>query len=154
VTDIEAKTSRWGVGYNLGLLFKQLAKGLVLTLIVVIAIGGLNAYYLDKSYGFSPSEIAVAIVGIVAALAFLQAALLFMGYRIFNGTAFDGSFFVIALLVTFLLIIALGALSFIATPRIDDFPTSELTWLLPAVFGVVTVFLFVTFRASHWMFRR
>ena len=149
-----ANLSRWGLNYNLGLLLKQLSKGWLLTLLVVLAITGLSAYQLSQNPNFTPPEIAVAIVGIVAALGFMKACLLLMSYRLMNQTPFEGSFFVMALLVTLLLIIALSALSFLVSSRVDDFPTSDMVWMLPAVFGIVTVFLFVTFRASNWMFRR
>lgn len=147
-------TSSWRLGYNFTLLLKQLSKGWLPTLMIVVIMVGLNTYYLQKSFGLKPFEIAVAIVGILSALAFLKAALLYMGYKIFNKTTFNGSFFITSLFISLLLIVALGALSFLVSSRTHDFPKEELIWLFPAVYGIMSVFLFITFRVTYWVFNR
>lgn len=140
------------IALNLRLLFNLLAKWSRLTIAIAVGLGGLNAYYLTGKYGFTPAEIAVAIVGVVAAMAFLKASVLIMTYPFFNKSAFEGSLFVTALLVAILPIAAIGCAAILLAPRTDSFPTAEMIWLLPLVFAIISKFLFDTFRLAHWMF--
>lgn len=149
----DAKVSGKSISFNLKLLFNLLKKWTWLTIIFVAVLSGWSAYSLTSEYELTPAETAIAIIGNIAAYAYLKITLLIITYPFFNKLAFEGSLFILALLTALLLVIAVGSLSILAAPRMDDFPTAELIWLLPLVFAIVSVFLFATFHLSHWMFR-
>ena len=138
---------------HIGLLFKQLAAGGFFTLIVITVLGGVNAFYL-ANHDFTANEIVIALIGIITAIAFLKAAFIFAFYRILYRAPFEGSFFIIALLVTSLLIVALWAVSQLASVRIDGFPHAELPWLLMGVYVLISLVLFLVFRISQWVLSR
>jgi hypothetical protein len=150
----DAKRSSWSVAFNLGLLFNLLNKWSVLTIIFVAVISGYNAYYLTREYGLKPAEVAISIIGTIAAWACLKAMMLMMTYPVFNKTRFEGSLFIMALLVALLLEVAIGSASILAAPRIDTFPTAELTWMLPLVYAVCSIFFFAAFHLFHGVFKR
>ena len=139
---------------HVGLLQMQLAKSSLLTLAVTIAMAGLTAGYLLGRDEFDNTEIAVAVLGTVAIVIFLKVTIMFSIYRILHELPFEGSFLVIAFLVSLLLVLALGAVSYLAYSRVTGFPTSELPMLLAVVYVVVSFFLFGMFRFAHWIFAK
>jgi hypothetical protein len=150
----DAKRSRWSITFNLGLLFNLLKKWSVPTIIFVAAASGYNAFYLSREHGLTPAEIAILIIGIIAALAFLKVYVLIMTYPVLNKTKFEGAPFIMSLLVALFPIIAIGSASIIVAPRTNTFPTAELIWLLPLVYAICSIFLFVTFHMSQRLFKR
>lgn len=150
----DTKLSRWSIAFNLGLIFNLLKKWSGLTIILVAAVSGYNAYYLTREYGLTPAEIAISIIGISAALAFLKVYVLIMTYPVFGKAKFEGAPFIMSLLVALFPIIAIGSASILVAPRIDTFPTAELIWLLPLVYAIISIFLFATFHLYHGIFKR
>lgn len=137
--------------HHLRLLSNQLARGWVPTLAITLLVG-MGTALLLRNGNYYVSEIAIAVLGIVATIAFLKAALMIALYRLLNNSSFEGSFFVMACLVSLFLILALGAVSFLAYGRITEFPMSELPMLFAVVYAIVTLFLFGLFRISNWIF--
>ncbi len=148
-----AKISGKSFRLNLELLFNLLKKWSGLTIIIIAVVSGYSAYYFASEDSFTPAEITIAIIGYIAALAFLKVSVLIIIYPFFNKLAFEGSLFILALLTALFLVIAIGCASILVAPRIDTFPTAELIWLLPLVFAIVSIYLFATFHLSHWMFK-
>jgi hypothetical protein len=99
--DPDAKVSRMSIAFNLSLLFNLLKKWSGLTIIITAALCGWITYYFTREYGFTSAEITIVIISYIAALAYLKAFLLIITYPSINKTAFEGSLFVMALLVTF-----------------------------------------------------
>lgn len=137
---------------NIRLVFRELAKGGLITLVVIAIVAGLNAAILAQRGDFSGVDITVAVVGIAAAILFLKAGFQFAFHRLLSKEPFEGSFLIAALLASIFLAIPLGAASFIFRSRVEGFPAAEAPFLIVAAYLFVSLALFLAFRLSHWFF--
>jgi hypothetical protein len=137
---------------HIKVVFFQLSKAPILTVLLLTVAGALAGIDLARRHDLTIVEVANSVAAVVLAALFLKTGFMFFAYRILNDEPFNGSFLLAAFLITPLLILALWLGAAVAGPRIDDFPREELPILLLGLYGLVALFLFAAFRMSHWFF--
>jgi len=137
---------------NAVLLLEQLGAWFWPTLLVGGAIVVFDLMQLPSQDHYTVIELVAAAFGILTGLAFLKTAWIFTFYPLIYKKQFEGSFFIIALLVTALLLNSLGILSLLALSRIEHFPAKELPWMLAGVYVVISIFLWANFHVVHWLY--
>jgi len=142
---------KYNLLYNLRLVVIKLKMWLPASLILLFLVIGLCIYYLNFQYSFSTGEIFFSVIGISSALFFLKSALLFMVHRLYEDIEFQGSFFVISIILSFLFLIAISSLIYVVAMRMADFPIAYLGWMLPSIFIIVVIFLFFTFHILYFL---
>jgi hypothetical protein len=133
------------------LVVAQMARAPVATCVLLAFASASVGVAIQRNNEFSTLEVTISVVAVMLAVLFLKTALMFFAFRIFNDQRFDGSFLLVAILLTPILILALLLGASVAGPHIDGFPSEELPILLVGLYVIVVVFLFAAFRASHWI---
>lgn len=138
---------------NLQLLIKLLASWRLATLVIGAVLVLLNVADLSRQYGLTAAETGVATFGVVAGFAFLKASWLLMFNRLVFRSRFEGSYFVMAALVSMLFLVALGSAAYLGSSRVSSFPSAAMPWLLGAAYVFLTLVLSLTFKVTNWLMR-
>ena len=139
---------------NIQILLELLASWWLPTAFVGSALVGLSVWSLYQEYKLTGVEIGIATFGTLAGFAFLKATWLLMFYRPVYRSKFEGSFFVMAALVTSLLLMSLAVVAYLGRSRTTEFPFAELPWLFLGTYVYFTFVLWLAFRFSNWVFGR
>jgi hypothetical protein len=114
----------------------------------------LEVVFAYQQYSLSAGEIVIALVGAIAAFAFLKASCLFVFYGVAYRSKFEGSPFVVAALICMLLLIALSAMAYLGSSRADDISNSDLLFILVGSYAAFTIIIWLGARTMHWLFQR
>lgn len=137
---------------HIKIVFFQLSKAPILTVLLLTGAGVMAGVDLAGKHDLTIVEVAISVAAVVLGALFLKAGFMFFAYRVLNDEPFNGSFLLVASIITPILILALWLGAVVASPRIDDFPRDELLFLLLGLYGLLALFLFAAFRMSHWFF--
>lgn len=129
----------YSIKQNFSILADILKKRMALTLYLVVIVILSNGYYFLFEYGMTVINTVLSILSCLLILISFKLVFFLSFFRLFFNREFDGSLLVFSVINSFIIVLAIFFVSLVVRSYSDDFPFSDLKWMLPVLVVIFTL---------------